>query len=117
MTTEHLPECAERRAEWRWSEDCICPALRACEQRVLKEALQDAKARESNGITWAQAYSAALDAAREAAFNTRGWFTDEYPDSDGIALPVALIEDVVNRIDALRNPPSLPPTTGRAHKY
>lgn len=42
---------------------CICSALRACEQRVRTEALQQAKAREANGITWAQAYAAALDAA------------------------------------------------------
>ena len=63
--TDHLPECAERRAEWRWSEDCICPALRACEQRVLE---QNARAFDVAVIKHLlqEERAAGLDAAREA---------------------------------------------------
>lgn len=69
----HLPECplvepskvtSSTHRVWRYG--CICDALRACEQRVTTEALQKAKAREANGITWAQAYDAALQDAVEA---------------------------------------------------
>jgi len=92
--SEHLPEC-ESNGFVSWQiEECICDRLRACEQRVLGVAWE-ASAREAADV--------ALLAARHAASNTRGWFTDEYPDSDGTAKPVALIEDVVNRIDALRD--------------
>lgn len=94
MITEHILEC-------RWeSQRCICEELRACEQRISKEALQDAKARESNGITWAQAYSAALDAAREAV-NALASTTVEFHGP----LPVVhnvRITDALATIDALR---------------
>lgn len=72
----HLPECPKAIIEptlyycgiplSKSDSVCICDALRACEQRVTSEALQQAKAREANGITWAQAYAAALRDAGQA---------------------------------------------------
>lgn len=63
----HLPECPSVNYFGLHARSaCICRWLRACEQRVTTEALQKAKAREANGITWAQAYAAALRDAVEA---------------------------------------------------
>ena len=88
MTKEHLPECpcnhADERgcflisAETDRCVDCICPQLRACEQRVL-------------------------DAAREAV--------------ERVSSLLQPLGPALAAIDELRNPPSLPPTKGRAHKY
>jgi hypothetical protein len=35
--TEHLPECLALLNDSTWDGDCICDALRACEQRVAEE--------------------------------------------------------------------------------
>ena len=103
MTKEHILEC-------RWaSQRCICEELRACEQRVREDmALQylvsDREQQESED----RAYAAGLDAAREAIRNRE----------DGEYFPWVQVEIALAAIDALRDdPPSLPPTTGRAHKY
>ena len=110
MTKEHILEC-------RWaSQRCICEELRACEQRVREDmALQylvsDREQQESED----RAYAAGLDAAREAV-NALAPTTVEFHGP----LPVVhnvMITAALAAIDELRNPPPLPPTTGRAHKY
>lgn len=37
--TEHLPECLALLNDSTWDGDCICEALRACEQRVFQEQI------------------------------------------------------------------------------
>ena len=72
MTT-HLPECAVLRpADNYYGGACICPSLRACEQRVRDEALkaeylryEEAAIRDQDAA-YRKGYAAALDAAREA---------------------------------------------------
>lgn len=113
MITEHILEC-------RWeSQRCICDELRACEQRVRMEdddyAYVAAQA-EADG-RW-RGWDEALDAAREAVVpqNVRSaYLVSLSPQEQRIA--VSALELAARAIDALRNPPSLPPTTGRAHKY
>ena len=46
---EHLPECMT--SVVRMNYDCICPELRACEQRVLNAA-EAAVARAQDGLTY-----------------------------------------------------------------
>ena len=58
---KHLPECG---AVWE-SDYCICPYLRACEQRV---AATVSAALTQDG-TYGGGYAAGLDAAREAAMS------------------------------------------------
>ena len=52
--TEHLPECLALLNDCTWDGDCICKALRACEERMLTTYL----ARDN--------FEAGLHAAREA---------------------------------------------------
>lgn len=114
MTKEHLPECpcnhADERgcflisAETDRCVDCICPQLRACEQRVREDmALQYLVSDREQQEAEQRAYAAGLEAAREAVERVSSLFQPLGP--------------ALAAIDALRNPPSLPPTTGRAHKY
>ena len=42
--------------------ECICKQLLACEERVKDEALAQARAREVNGVTFAQAWALATNA-------------------------------------------------------
>lgn len=62
--TEHLPECpVEKRlrsGKTVSSQTCICDALRACEARVVGDALSQARAREVNGVTFAEAWALVL---------------------------------------------------------
>lgn len=113
MTTNHLPECF-----WGDVDEagniiiCICQELRACEQRVRESWY------EVQSETWEQGFKYALDAAREAVVpqNVRSaYLVSLSPQEQRIA--VSALELAARAIDALRNPPSLPPTTGRAHKY
>lgn len=66
--SQHLPECSERRAEWRHSEDCICNELRACEQRVLdaaRKAVAGVGVRKDTSQDMRVQALAAIDALRE----------------------------------------------------
>jgi hypothetical protein len=65
--TEHLPEC------WANHESdppawCICDELRTCEARVKDEALAWARAKEVNGVTFAQAWALATNACIDAFY-------------------------------------------------
>lgn len=110
MTTEHLPECpcnhADERgcflisAETDRCVDCICPQLRACEQRVL---LSKPNIELSAVYGYEVGRSDGLDAAREAV--------------ERVSSLLQPLGPALAAIDELRNPPSLPPTKGRAHKY
>ena len=121
MTTEHLPECGATFI----SDPCICPWLRACEQRVREEESRNvigsvslAAIGEANLQQYQLGFSEGLDAAREAVVpqNVRSaYLVSLSPQEQRIA--VSALELAARAIDALRNPPSLPPTTGRAHKY
>lgn len=63
MTT-HLPECAVLRpADNYYGGACICPSLRACEQRVLEDEFSY---KGDIDTAYGQGWDAALDAAREA---------------------------------------------------
>lgn len=77
--TAHLPECpmkpiAEAPVDFHQHfPDCICPALRACEQRVREEESRNvigsvslAAIGEANLQQYQLGYTAGLDAAREA---------------------------------------------------
>ena len=117
MTAEHLPECPAKEPwytdmdsyyccsecnpgvtpPWEWA--CICNALRACEQRVADEiwgAIRD-------GSQYKSGFEGGLDAAREAV--------------ERVSSLLQPLGPAIAAIDELRNPPSLPPTKGRAHKY
>lgn len=67
-TSGHLPECSYTSGIWySLDEPCICPSLRACEQRVL-DAAREAVDREWtvdpswDGTNWNNALSVAIDA-------------------------------------------------------
>lgn len=132
MNNEHVLEC-------RWeSQRCICEELRACEQRVRADERQHmaAKYLVSDREQWEaeqRAYAAGLDAAREAVAAIH--MPDPYAwthDDEGNAIEMVGCDRCFDgeynydaypcptllAIDALRDdPPSLPPTMGRAHKY
>ena len=119
MTTEHLPECSYTSGIWySLDEPCICHQLRACEERVREEESRNvigsvslAAIGEANLQQYQLGFSEGLDAAREAVMASGGHHERCICDECyGTAAAVAAI-------DALRNPPSLPPTTGRALKY
>ena len=114
MTTDHLPECPVPEMDGLWGlpmhpEDakanCICGLLRACEQRV--RARYSAYLNADNEGSYAAGFRDAMQAAREAVAAL----------ANKIEHPWASIGDALAAIDELRNPPSLPPTKGRAHKY
>ena len=48
--------------------ECICEALRACEARIVGDALSQARAREVNGVTFAQAWALATNACIDAFY-------------------------------------------------
>jgi len=66
--SDHLPECIALVIRMEYDDAfCICPEIRACEQRVLAScALKD-------GDLYADGYDNALDAAREAVAAELGW--------------------------------------------
>lgn len=108
--TEHLPECPDQHSSHDGT--CICPQLRACEQRVADDiwgAIRD-------GSQYKSGFEAGLDAARgsvaaaKAVDISAGHVLDE-------SRYFVWMHDALSAIDTLINPPSLPPTTGRAHKY
>ena len=131
MTTAHLPECSYTPGQPGFGglnsgvpstqpyipgSPCICPSLRACEQRVREEESRNvigsvslAAIGEANLQQYQLGFATALDAAREAI--------SKIPKEDGGYCHVLHACDVEAAIDDLRNPPSLPPTKGRAHKY
>ena len=133
MTTNHLPECKAGYPPLQgqggtgpaYVYPCICPQLRACEQRVREEESRNvigsvslAAIGEANLQQYQLGFSEGLDAAREAVVpqNVRSaYLVSLSPQEQRIA--VSALELAARAIDALRNPPSLPPTTGRAHKY
>ena len=111
MTTEHLPECGATFI----SDPCICPWLRACEQRVREEESRNvigsvslAAIGEANLQQYQLGFSEGLDAAREAVASMV---------IETVGNSAATVDQALAAIDELCNPPSLPPTTGRAHKY
>ena len=82
--SDHLPECV---GDPRYPSSCICPALRACEARVLDTIRRD---------SWYEdGWNAALDAARDAVAALLG---KTVPPSDGVTEALAAI-------DALRATP------------
>lgn len=96
--TEHLPECFASLCECDKTHFksidcdffCICPSLRACEQRVM--AAIDLPA--ANVQYQRVGYRNGLDAAREAAIRA-------LTDDDGFVRQSEL-DDVLEYIDALR---------------
>lgn len=113
----HLPECPVPEMDGLWGlpmhpEDakanCICPSLRACEQRVRENERQKIRTSYLTGIqvsevnkAYVSGYSRALDAAREAVAaliprftQTDGWLMGQ---EIWAALDIALAA-----IDALR---------------
>ena len=49
--------------------ECICEQLLACEERVKDEALGQAREREVNGVTFAQAWALATNACIDAFYS------------------------------------------------
>ena len=125
MTTAHLPECSYTPGQPGFGglnsgvpstqpyipgSPSICPSLRACEQRVREEESRNvigsvslAAIGEANLQQYQLGFATALDAAREAV--------------ERVSSLLQPLGPALAAIDALRNPPPLPPTTGRAHKY
>ena len=64
----HLPECWVKH-ESDPSAWCLCDELRACEERVKDEALAQSRAREVNGVTFAQAWALATNACIDAFYS------------------------------------------------
>lgn len=74
--TDHLPECPRRVIPDRYAEkaraigiyagDCICSALRACEQRVLEDERALIAVEQTTLAELNAEYRKGLDAAREA---------------------------------------------------
>ena len=82
--TEHLPECSCCDDEefqhgfcgnfvggrcLHCMAECICEHLLACEERVKDEALAQARAREVNGVTFAQSWALATNACIDAFYS------------------------------------------------
>ena len=65
--TEHLPECLALLNDSTWEGDCICAALRACEQRCDEKRHAEVRAwSELSRDNFDHGFAAGLDAAREA---------------------------------------------------
>lgn len=65
--TEHLPDCDDYAFSGAGfhptcARSCICRQVARVEHRMKDEALAWARAREVNGITWAQAWAQATEA-------------------------------------------------------
>ena len=91
--SDHLPECPQAYAVPFTLDRCICPELRACERRVMREA--DVRAVKAAGLI----YAAGLDAAREAvnaqmdaAINVCGECTDVALAAIDALLPTRVID-------------------------
>ena len=81
--TEHLPIQRWKKIFTRYPASELLPnesgeyvtyadhlaALRSCEERVLDEALAQARAREVNGVTFAQAWALATNACIDAFYS------------------------------------------------
>ena len=63
---DHLPECQLATGVYDDRADCICDALRACEQRVIAEG------DEQSQIAYSTGYRHALDAAEKAVADIDG---------------------------------------------
>ena len=99
MTTEHLPECSYTPGIWySLDDDCICDALRACEQRVNDEWVRDYGGH--------RAFALGVQAAREAVVAlTPRLDVEKYKggyDCCGCSTTYDLMEDALAAIDALR---------------
>ena len=107
---EHLPECiyepehfdTEQNIVWGWK-PCICDALSACEQRVLKDLVPNLHLAEMQG------HNRALTAAREAVETLDPLLDIEKHkggyDCCGCDTPDKLLYDALAAIDALREKP------------
>ena len=101
--TEHLPECVASVVRMKYESYCICPELRACEERVTErwESLRGLgesyayKTGSDNGFD--AGLNAGLDAAREAI---EGEWTQD-PSWDGTNWNNSLT-CALTAIDALR---------------
>lgn len=89
MTTEHLPECPAPLCDWG-DPSAECMGYEDCHHLCCCDALRACEQR-------------VLDAAREAV--------------ERVSSLLQPLGPALAAIDELRNPPSLPPTKGRAHKY
>lgn len=97
--TQHLPECNQRETVWQKAHysgvECICDALRACEQRMLDDDVLAAAHHGQKG--YEIGFRKGLDAAREAVETV---WTDD-PSWDGTNWNNALYEALA-AIDALK---------------
>ena len=116
MTTDHLPECPVIAGDGLCGicqEDrCICPELRACEHRVLSGPMSMPPYLSGRR----RGYVVGLDEARKAVAALRKPEPTFYVLEVQNAYDMAVL-NALAAIDELRNPPTLPPTKGRAHKY
>lgn len=112
--SDHLPECPVPHMDGVWGlplhpEDaeanCICPQLRACEQRVKEESARGfapflVTSPLNHDILCRMSYNAALDAAREAVAGVKKFV--EFPGQ-----PVNYIHPdfFLAAIDALKKKP------------
>jgi len=89
--SDHLPEC-----EWsdntRVNRHCICPALRACEQRVRDEERSGAPVAMIELAGYSRGYAAGVQAALKVV---EPWLENHSLNDD----------DLMNTIDALRRRP------------
>lgn len=127
----HLPECphSNSRTVTFYGGYCVCPLLRACEQRVLSGPMSMPSYLDGRK----RGYAAGVQAARAAVAaihkpDPYAWtHDDEGNDVDMVGCDRCFDGEynydaypcpTLLAIDALRDdPPSLPPTKGRAHKY
>ncbi len=108
---EHLPECIYKPEYWdvkqsiRWSgKQCICSALRACEQRVI--AQNDREWAEQTSISdglifedgWSEGYESALDLVEVVIF-ALDTIEDE---ANGYSYPDRTTREIVDAINKLR---------------
>ena len=108
--TEHLPECLALLNDSTWDGDCICEALRACEQRVRRslwlECYDAAMQTTESNYVWHEkrGYAAALDAARKAVGyrKTPCDLNYCYCDLDCCYVSNAVLDGALRAIDALK---------------
>jgi len=98
--TDHLPDCDDYAFSGAGfhptcARSCICRQVARVEHRVIDEALAQARAREVNGVTWAQAWAEATNACI-AAFHDRMSdidLDDQITDDDKDAVVEAIRRD------------------------
>ena len=100
MTTEHLPECpkSDVRGIALYGDQCLCPVLRACEQRVLDDDVLAAAHHGQKG--YEVGFRKGLDAAREAVERVRHW--DGYDEMTSETYLATDKDFVLSAIDTLR---------------